>query len=575
MTHKSVRSHLTITQQAGRLRTLTLSTTFCWGTFTAINWIKDRPTSAAVDLVAGLLTLSIWLYAQRDPARRHVASGYALLTVSAVALAMASILAGQSTSSALWFMTLLPLMAGYALDARATLFWAGLAAALIPALSLMEKIYWVDSQFQPDKADWLFGRVMLVLLVMAFAHTSTRSFEKQLQALTAGEKQLERARDQALAAAMAKSAFVANMSHEVRTPLNGILGIAQLLGRTELSAEQRELVDTLERSGQNLLGVVNQILDFSKLEAGKISLHPAPIEVARLLDEVVGLFRVQAQVKGLKLTAVTAPDCPESVLVDGHHLRQILHNLVGNALKFTDQGEVEVSASPLPNGVSLVVRDTGPGLEPSQITELFQPFSQVDHSTTRRHGGTGLGLAISRQLAEAMGGTLSVDSNPGVGTVFCVSLPAPPAQLVASPNRQPSGAWLRPGGLRILVAEDNRVNWLVMDRILRHLGQRSEHVDTGKAALEAVREQFFDIVFMDVQMPDMDGLEATRCIRNDLPADRQPWIVALTASVLAEQRAACEAAGMDDYLSKPLQIDSVAAALRRHITATPAGTAEL
>lgn len=570
MSQNTARTYLTIPQQARRLRTLTLSTGLCWAAFAGINLLKGRGTTAAVDSIAGLLTLSIWLYAKRDPASRHNTAGYALLTLSTVTLAVVSVLAGQSSSTALWFIALLPLMAGYTLNARATLFWAGLAAVLIPALSQLDKLGWFATHFQPDTSDWLFGRVMLVLLVMAFAYTATRSFENQLEALTAGEKQLERARDQALAAAMAKSAFVANMSHEVRTPLNGILGIAQLLGRTDLSPEQRELVETLERSGQSLLGVVNQILDFSKLEAGKVTLHPAPVEVPRLLEEVVGLFRAAAQLKGLKLTAVTTPDCPPCVLLDGHHLRQILNNLVGNALKFTEQGEVEITASPLPNGVSILVRDTGSGLEASQITELFQPFSQVDHSTTRRHGGTGLGLAISRQLAEAMGGTLSVESLPGVGTAFCVSLPAPLAQLVASPVRLPSGAWLRPGGLRILVAEDNQVNWLVMEKILRHLGQRCEHVATGKEALQAVRDRPFDVVFMDVQMPDMDGLEATRSIRNDLPADRQPWIVALTASVLAEQRAACQAAGMDDYLSKPLQIDSVSEALRRHAAAASA-----
>lgn len=564
MSQNSMRSNLVSPQQVKRMRNLALSTAGCWAAFAVINGIKDRPTTAAVDLLAGLLTMAIWVYARREGAQHAVAAGYSLLTVSAIALVVVSILAGQGASSALWFMALLPLMAGYTLDARATVFWAALAVALIPTLTAVEWWGWFAADFQPDKMDWLFGRVMLVFLVMAFAYTATRSFETQLEALTAGERQLERARDQALAAAMAKSAFVANMSHEVRTPLNGILGIAQLLSRTKLDPDQRELVDTLERSGQSLLGVVNQILDFSKLEAGKVTLHPVPTEVARLLDEVIGLFRVAAQVKGLKFSAVISPDCPPCVLVDGQHLRQILHNLVGNALKFTDQGEVEISASPLPNGVSLVVRDTGPGLEASQIADLFQPFSQVDRSTTRRHGGTGLGLAISRQLAEAMGGTLSVDSSLGSGTAFCVSVPAPLAQVVLSPNRQPSGAWLRPRSLRILVAEDNRVNWLVMQKILLHLGQRCEHVGTGKEALQAVRDRAFDLVFMDVQMPDMDGLEATRCIRTELPVDRQPWIVALTASVLAEQRAACEAAGMDDYLSKPLQIDSVSEALRRH-----------
>ena len=570
MTQNSMRSSSVSPQQVKRMRNLALSTAACWAAFTLINWLKDRPVTAAIDVLAGLLTLSIWIYGRLEHSKRHATAGNALLMISTAAVVVVSILAGQGSSTALWFMALLPLMAGYTLDARSTLYWAGLVAVLMPLLAVVEKQGWFTAEFQPTTDDWLFGRVMLVLLVTAFAYTSTRSFEKQLDALTAGERQLERARDQALAAARAKSAFVANMSHEVRTPLNGILGIAQLLSRGKLDAEQRELVETLERSGQNLLGVVNQILDFSKLEAGKVQLNPAPVEVARLLDEVVGLFRVAAQAKGLELSAVTSPDCPSCVLVDGEHLRQILHNLVGNALKFTEHGEVQISASALPNGVSLVVSDSGPGLDPVQIAELFQPFTQTDRSTTRQHGGTGLGLAISRQLAEAMGGTLSVDSSAGNGAAFCVSVPAPLAQVVAAPIRQPSGAWARPIGLRILVAEDNQVNWLVMQKILRHLGQQCELAATGREALDAVRDREFDLVFMDVQMPEMDGLEATRCIRTQLPASRQPWIVALTASVMAEQQAACTAAGMDDYLSKPLQISSVAAALQRHAAIAPA-----
>jgi signal transduction histidine kinase/ActR/RegA family two-component response regulator len=532
--------------------------------------------TAAVDLAAGTLTLSTWAYARSDVAHRHGRSAHALLTVSAVALMVVSVLAGQGASSALWFLALLPLMAGYVLDAKATLHWAAVALTGIPALAFVEKQGWFAPQFLPATDDWLFGRIMLLLLVLAFAYTATRSFEAQLEALVAGERQLERTRDQALAAATAKSAFLANMSHEVRTPLNGILGIAQLLGRTHLTAEQRELVETLERSGQGLLGIVNQILDFSKLEAGKVSVHAAPLLVRQVLDDVEALFAVQAQAKGLKLTTAMTEACPPCVSVDGQHLRQILNNLVSNAIKFTDAGEVEVRVGVLPNGLAITVRDTGPGLGSRQITQLFQPFSQIDGSSTRKHGGTGLGLAISRHLAEAMGGTLSVDSTPGVGSAFCVSLPAPVAQIVSLPHRQASsGAWLRHGGLKVLVAEDNHVNWLVIQKILRHLGQDAEHVGSGTAAVAAAQATHYDIIFMDVQMPDMDGLEATRVIRTEVEPAQQPWIIALTASVLAEQQAACRAAGMDDYLSKPLQIYSVSEALRRHAAASSSNSAGL
>lgn len=576
MTPHNPRMLMSHVEQGLRLRNLTVSTTFCWVAFTLINLFKDRQLTAAVDLAAGTLTLSTWAYARGDVAHRYERSAHALLSVSGVALAVVSVLAGQSSSSALWFLALLPLMAGYVLNAKATLYWAGAALLALPALAFVERQGWFAPQFLPATDDWLFGRIMLLLLVLAFAYTATRSFEAQLEALVAGERQLERTRDQALAAATAKSAFLANMSHEVRTPLNGILGIAQLLGRTHLTAEQRELVETLERSGQGLLGIVNQILDFSKLEAGKVSVHAAPLLVRQVLDDVEALFGVQARARGLKLTTVMAEGCPACVSVDGQHLRQILNNLVSNAIKFTDSGEVEVTVGALPNGLSIAVRDTGPGLGMRQIAELFQPFSQIDGTSTRKHGGTGLGLAISRHLAEAMGGTLSVESTPGVGSNFCVSLPAPVAQMVSLPHRQASsGAWLRHGGLKVLVAEDNHVNWLVIQKILRHLGQGADHVVSGTEAVEAVRSTHYDIVFMDIQMPDMDGLEATRVIRREVESARQPWIIALTASVLAEQQAACRAAGMDDYLSKPLQIYSVSEALRRHAAATSANSAGL
>ncbi len=396
----------------------------------------------------------------------------------------------------------------------------------------------------------------------------------------------------------AKSEFLANMSHEIRTPLNGIVGMAELLARTSLDRDQREMAEVIHNSSESLIAIVSDILDFSRIEAGALRVDAAPFDLHAAIADIVKLFAPRALSKGLRLDTSIAGNVPRRVIADALRLRQVLLNLVGNALKFTAQGHVRLEATlagdPAECGAVLFrIVDTGIGIDPKLTGKLFMPFTQADSATTRKYGGTGLGLAISRRLVSLMGGSIGVESEPGRGSTFWFLIPVQPAgEAVVEPEAalqpQPeSRAVVAPPGpglperhlpaVRILIVEDHPVNQLVALRAVRGLGYTAEAVSGGAQALEACARDRFDLVLMDCQMPDMDGYQTTAGIRHlearqALPSTRIP-IIAMTANAVAGSREKCLAAGMDDYLGKPFRLAALARTLERWLPASAVGGA--
>ena len=436
--------------------------------------------------------------------------------------------------------------------------------------------------------------VFQCLLILVFAVVvvrQMRALEQRRRVLEQLARSLEEARTEAEQASRAKSAFLANMSHELRTPFNGLLGMMSLLDRSVLTAQQREYLGVARQSGEHLLTILNDVLDFSKLESGRLELLPQPVDLRRVVRDVEALMQGQARAKGLRLEVDVAAELQPLVQADAKRIKQILFNLLGNAIKFTDAGSVHLQVDQIdtPPLTRLRVRDTGIGMDERTLAQLFQRFSQGDSSIGRRFGGTGLGLEISRALARRMDGEITVTSRVGQGSEFTVVLALPVLDPI-EPGAPEAAAGLPPpplpapevvlgepvraaNRLRVLVTDDHPVNRQFMQALLSCLGHEVLLASNGEEAVTIVRTQPCDLVLMDVHMPVMDGLAAARAIRElPVPVSRVP-IVALTADAFAESRERVRLAGMDDFLAKPVQLHDVEEVLRRHFGARAVGAA--
>lgn len=426
---------------------------------------------------------------------------------------------------------------------------------------------------------WIIDTAPLVLGIFAVMigqraealHRARITLEDQVAARTVA---LEEAKLRAERALRAKTDFLAMMSHEIRTPLHGVTTTLGLLAESPLDAKQREYASIAMSSGESLLAIIDDVLDVTRIDAGGVTLEERIVDVRALTGEVLKVFGPQAAEKGLRLTADVSAAVPPQLLGDPTRLRQILTNLVGNALKFTFAGEVAIAVSlpdDAPGQLQIDVRDTGIGIPSDAQVGLFEAFTQADTSITRRFGGTGLGLAICHRLLALMGGSISVQSALHMGSTFRVRLPlrvAPAADALAQQDEHASasaeGASTRAASRRILVVEDNPVNQLVASHVLGKLGHRVEVAANGLIAVAACAREHFDLVLMDCHMPEMDGFEATRTIRaSQLPERPRVPIVAMTADAMAGTRQACLDAGMDDYVAKPVTKDALAAIVER------------
>lgn len=401
----------------------------------------------------------------------------------------------------------------------------------------------------------------------------TREISEKNEALQRGNKALVKTKEDAVNKARSRARFLASMSHEIRTPLNGILGMLELALEGDLEPTQRHQLAIAQTAGQSLLSLLNDILDISKVEAGKLSLEVIRFDLRELAGECATLHREQARRKGLDFNLNLSPKLADAYLGDPTRIRQILNNLLSNAIKFTDIGEIRVTIEPGNDGIRIAVADTGIGLSGDQLDRIFTPFSQANADTTRRYGGTGLGLSLCYQLVEHMHGQITVTSSENEGSRFVVTLPLtmdhgrnPKAGIV--PARRATDTMLPVRRCRILLVEDNRVNQIVASALLQKLGHEVDLAENGERALAALAARPYDMVLMDCQMPVMDGYEATRRIRQHPEWQHLP-IIAVTANVMAGDQEACIAAGMDDYITKPYSRQLLDEIIRRWASRTP------
>ncbi len=452
----------------------------------------------------------------------------------------------------------------------------------IPLVGKIERETW------PDRPDTFCSTTKMALHDEAGRTIGTFGISRDITELKRAEEDLRQAQLEAEQANRAKGDFLAKMSHEIRTPMNGIIGLSELLSDTMLDSQQRSFVEMIQESSHSLLRLINDILDFAKVEAGKLELETIPVDLRDCLDSTLQSLRIRAAQKGLELTHQVDPEVPHWVYGDGLRMRQIFTNLIGNAIKFTDSGEIVVQIKyacgpPAESMVTLLfsVRDTGIGISREQQSRIFAAFAQADSTTTRKYGGTGLGLSIAAELIKMMGGHLWVESDPMVrsGSEFLFNakfaVAPPPRTDYEALWKRSTKSRVSSRPLRVLLAEDGQVNQAVARGLFERAGHELTIVNDGQQAVDAWRSRDFDVVFMDVQMPIMDGLEATRVIRSEekLRDSRMRIpIIAMTAAAMKGDRERFLAADMDDYLSKPIDFDEFDAMLDRLVESQVIGS---
>lgn len=482
------------------------------------------------------------------PARRYVS-----LVVDVTATSFAIFLTGHPTSPffILYFWIFLSYGTRYG---KRHLAAASIASTIAYLITVQGMDGWQEYGFEVSFV-WL-SLILLPLYQFAL-----------LRRLRDANRQAEDSRRKAEASSLAKGSFLANMSHEIRTPLNGLMSMGQLLLKTRLDSEQGEYTKNLVSSCRALNTVLNDVLDFSKIEAGMLEIKPADFSLRPLLEEVMQLMRFSAEEKALRLDYRCAPEIPDRLHADGSRLRQVLLNILGNALRFTSKGEVMLCVDSAVPGTGPVrlrfsIVDTGIGIREAQLEKLFRRFSQLDDSPSRSHGGTGLGLVISKHLVEAMGGRIGVKSEYGRGSTFWFELPFALAQSRHEETGEvEAGGSLQ--GRRVLLVDDDAINRLAGQRMLQQCGCEVSLANDGRDALNRLQRQEFDVVLMDIHMPNLDGIEATRHIRKSRAESlRYLPIVGLTASVMQEELQRYRDAGMDDVVAKPVEIEALTRSLK-------------